>query len=224
MVRLTDAVAMSAPRETLSSLRQLLAERFPVGTTTSAVSLATGVPAIDEALGGLPAGAVSEIVCATPSCGGQLLLGALLRAVRRERGRVALVDAGDSFDPQSWPDDWLRHVVWARCPDAATALRATDILARDANFQLVALDLRLADAKELRRTPAPFWYRLQRAVEAGGLVLAVFTPFVTVPSARVRLELNRPHPFAALADPREALAHALAPQVQRQRMNATRAG
>lgn len=214
---------MSAPDAKLSSLRQLLAERFPQAARNDARVLATGVPAIDAALGGLPCGALTEVVCAAPSCGGQLLLGELLHATRRERGRVALVDGHDSFDPQSWPEDWLRHLVWARCRDTAMALRAADILTRDANLQLVMIDLRRAPAVELRRTPASFWYRLQRSAEPSDLALVVFTPRAQVPSARLRLQLERSHAFAALETERPQLAAALTPVIQRQRLVAASA-
>jgi hypothetical protein len=213
---------MSASVTKLSALRQLLAERYPQAEQTAACVLATGLPAIDERIGGgLPCGAVTEIVCAAPSCGSQLLLGELLRATRHARGRVALVDGHDSFDPQSWPDDWLVHLVWTRCRDTAMALQVADIFARDANFQLVVVDLRCAAPAELRRTPAPFWYRLQRAIEPADLALVVLTPRATVASAQLRLQLDRSHTFAALQKLRSSIAMELTPAVQRQRLVAS---
>lgn len=214
---------MSGSVAKLSSLRQLLAERFPQAARGEARVLETGLPAIDNAVGGLPCGAVTEIVCAAPSCGSQLLLGELLRVTRRERGRVALVDGHDSFDPASWPDDWLSHLVWVRCVDTAQALQAADILTRDANLQLVIVDLRRAPAMELKRTPAQFWYRLQRSAEPSDLALAVFTPAAMVPSARLRLQLTVPLGFLALTTPRHQLAVTLTPTVQRQRLIAASA-
>ena len=214
---------MSAPVATLSSLRQLLAERFPQATRTDSRVLATGIPAIDQSVGGVPCGALTEIVCAAPSCGSQLLLGELLRSTREACGRVALVDAHNSFDPQSWPEDWLRHVVWVRGNDTAVALQAADILARDANFQLLVLDVRLAPLAELRRTPASFWYRLQRAVEPSDLAMVVFTPKATVASAELRLQLDRSHEFLAMEETRPSLALALSPVLQRQRLTAASA-
>jgi len=211
---------MSAPVATLSSLRQLLAERYPQAARAKSRVLCTGLPAIDDAVGGVPCGALTEIVCAAPGCGGQLLLGELLRAAREGCGRAALIDGHDSFDPQSWPDDWLAHLVWARCRDTAMAMHAADIFARDANFQLVVIDLRLASAGELRRTPATFWYRLQRAVETADLALVALTPHAAVPSAQLRLQLERSHALAALAETRASLALALTPVLQRQRLAA----
>ena len=208
---------------TIAHLRQLLAERFPPSAPRAGGRvLATDLPAIDDLTGGgLPDGALTEIVCAAPSCGSQLLLGQLLRAAREARGRVGLIDAHDSFDPASWSTDLLAHVVWVRCQETAAALQAADVLSRDANFRLVVLDLRYAAPAELRRTPAPFWYRLQRAVEPADRALVVFTPHAAVPSAQLRLQLDQSHPFAALDTPRPTLAATLAPTLQRQRLAAT---
>lgn len=205
----------------MSSLRQLLAERFPQTARGAGRGLATGVPAIDDVTGGVPCGVPTEIVCGAASCGGQLLLGELLRAVRREPGRAALVDGQDGFDPASWEPEWLEHLVWVRCRDTAAALKAADIVARDANFRLVAVDLRRATAAELRRTPATYWYRLQRAVEPTELALVVFTPVATVASAGLRLRLERGHGFETIEAARPELARALAPTVQRQRVAAS---
>lgn len=208
---------MSAAPAKLAALRHLLAERFPAATRAPARALTTGIPAIDDATGGLPLGALTEIICAAPSCGSQLLLGQLLAATRATRTRVALVDSADAFDPASWPVDLLAHLVWVRCT-AATALAATDFLIRDANLGLLVLDLRHTPDRELRRTPATLWYRLQRAVEPTDLALVVITPRATVPSAQLRFTLTTPHPITAFALPRPALSAALAPALQRQRL------
>src|SRR6185503_12304654 len=216
---------MPAP-EKLASLRRQLAERLPTlqrtfalfGAAKPARVLPTGVGALDDALGGLPLATVTEIVCAAPSCGGQLLLQQLLAVTRRERRRVALVDSHDSFDPDSCPHDLLAHLLWIRCPSTATALQAADLVARDANLGLVVLDLRRAPEADLRRIPGPQWYRLQRAVEPTDLALVVETPRPSVPSAQVRFVLARPHAMAALDNERPALTTQLTPALQRQRL------
>jgi len=209
---------MPAAPEILAGLRRKLAERFPTAPRIAGRLLRTGLPALDDATGGLPLGAVTEIVCAAPSCGSQLLLEQLLAATRAMRTRVALVDASDSFDPSSFPVDLLAHLVWVRCT-AATAFAAADLLTRDANLGLVVLDLRRSTEHELRRTPSTFWYRLQRAVEPTDLALVVITPRSSVPSAQVRFILNTSHPAAAFGIERPALSLALAPALQRQRLN-----
>lgn len=218
---------MSAVPEKLASLRHLLAERFPslprmagpFGGLRAGRLFPTGLPALDDATGGLPLGAVTELVCAAPSCGGHLFLGQLLAVTRAARQRVALIDGDDSFDPSSYSTDLLAHLVWVRCT-AASALAAADLLTRDANLGLVVLDLRRATEGELRRTPSSFWYRLQRAVEPADLALVVITPRATVPSAQVRFILNASHSAAALEIERPALSTALAPTLQRQRLSA----
>jgi hypothetical protein len=209
---------MSAAPAKLAALRHLLAERFPTAPRTPGRTLATGIAALDD-VGGLPLGAVTEIVCTAPSCGSQLLLGQLLAVTRTTRTRVALVDASDSFDAASYPVDTLAHLVWVRCTPA-TALAAADLLIRDANLGLVVLDLRRTGERELRRTPSSFWYRLQRATEPSDLALVVITPRASVPSAQLRFTLAASHASSALELERPVLSAALAPALQRQRLTA----
>lgn len=215
---------MSAAPEMLAKLRRQLAERFPTATRTLGRTLRTDIPAIDNATGGLPIAAVTEFVCAAPSCGGYLLLQQLLTLTRRERQRVALIDSTDSFDPASCAPDLLAHLLWVRCVDTTQALSVTDLLVRDTNLSLVFLDLRRAPESDLRRIPGPQWYRLQRAVEPTDLALVVFTPRSSVPSAQVRFTLDRSHPISALEAERRALTTTLAPLLQRQRLSLDRLG
>ena len=206
----------ASPRS-LPALRQLLHERFPRATPGAAEPLATGVPAIDEATGGLPRPALTEFTCAAPSCGSSLLLGALLAATRAAALRLALVDADDAFDPDSWEPDLLEHLFWVRARGVPEALAAADLLVRDANLGVVVLDLRHAAPAALRRIPSTSWYRLQRAIESSTLAIAVLTPVALVPSARVRFELGSSSSLPALSRERPSLAAALAPALRRQR-------
>jgi hypothetical protein len=206
--------ASSSP---LPALRQLLRERFPTATHGRAEPLRTGLPGIDEAMGGLPRPALTELVCAAPSCGSQLFIGQLLATTRTGAQRMALVDAGDAFDPASWPSGQLEHLVWVRARDAAEAMAAADLLARDANFSALVLDLRHAASAQLRRIPSTTWYRLQRALEPTTLAAVVISPFSLVPSAHVRLQLNGSHTLAALTQERPALGQTLTLTVLRQR-------
>ncbi|MSU66096.1 MAG: hypothetical protein EXS38_08375 [Opitutus sp.] len=209
---------MSAAPAKLAALRHLLAERFPVAPRPAGRVLPTGLSAVDSLTGGLPHAAVTEFVCAAPSCGGQLLLGQLLAATRATATRVALVDGTDSFDPASFSEDQLAHLVWIRCGKTSEALSAADLLARDANLGLVVLDLRRAPETDLRRIPGPQWYRFQRAVESTDLVLVVITPRPAVPSAQLRFLLDVSHSAADLAHEQPFLSARLAPTLQRQRV------
>lgn len=210
---------MPVARKSIAELRTDLAKRFPTAPRTAGRTLRTGARAIDEATGGLPIAAVTEVVCAAPSCGGHLLLGQLLQTTRAAQQRVALIDSTDSFDPASFEPDLLAHLVWVRCSNTGQALNAADLLARDANLGLVVLDLRHAPEADLRRIPGPQWYRLQRAVEPTDLALLVETPRASVPSAQVRFALTASHPFRAVSRERPGLIDGLAPTLQRQRLS-----
>ena len=212
---------MKTAPEKLAQLRHQLAQRFPTVPRTVGRVLPTGIAAVDRATGGFPLGAVTEIVCAAPSCGGQLFLAQLLDVTRRASQRVALIDSTDSFDPGSFPADQFVHLLWVRCLNTTTALQAADLLARDANLGLVVLDLRRAPESDLRRIPGPQWYRLQRAVEPTDLALVVETPRASVPSAQVRFALQASHDFRTLECERPRLAAELTAALQRQRHAAT---
>jgi hypothetical protein len=208
------SAALSSP---LPALRQLLRERFPSSARGRTAPLATGLPGLDGQTGGLPRPALTELVCTAPGCGSQLFLGQLLTVTRRDGRRVALVDAGDAFDPGSWPAPALEHLVWVRARNANEAMAAADLLARDANFGLLLLDLRHTPFAQLRRIASTTWYRLQRALEPTTLAAVVITPFALVPSAHLRLELRVSHPLDSLAAARPTLSDQLTPTLLRQR-------
>jgi hypothetical protein len=216
---------MPAASEKLHALRDLLARRFPEATPAAhGQRVATGVSAIDDVTGGLPAGGITEIVRATPSCGGALFLSRVIETCRAQRIRVALVDGSDQFDPQSLDANILPHLVWVRCHTLHETMQSADLLARDANFGLVMVDVSGLSIRELRREPSTSWYRLQRAVEQSGLPLLIETPFALVPSAALRLVLSHTHSAFALGSERPALAASLQPLLQRQRLQIAATG
>lgn len=180
-------------------------------------ALATELPGVDDALGGgLPRGALTELVFHAPSSGGQFVLLHLLQAARRVHRFLALVDGADGFDPRTIePHALLRHLLWVRGRGPAQALQAADLLARDTNFGLLALDLRGCDPRELRRLPPTIWYRLQRVVEPTDTVLVALTPCRLVPAARARLAFTRPLPLTCLIMEQSDIAEQLAPTVDR---------
>ncbi len=160
----------------------------------------TGIAAVDALTGGLPRGALTEIVGATSSGRTSLLISVL--AGMTARGEVcALVDACDSFAPECAQSAGvqLAQVLWVRCdnpvssfkfrvssktmptrnpkPETRTydaleqALKATDLLLQSGGFGLVAVDLGDIPVQAARRVPLTSWFRFRRAVENTPTVL-----------------------------------------------------
>src|SRR5438105_1163638 len=148
------------PGAKIIELRQLLAERFPAPEIKAGDCLSTGIPRIDELLGGgLRRGAITELAGLTPSCGSAFFFVTLLRAAARAGRWLALIDGRDCFDPQSVENETLAHLLWVRCTNAAQAIQAADLLARDGNLPLIALDLRCNPPAQFRKIPLTTWFR-----------------------------------------------------------------
>jgi recA bacterial DNA recombination protein len=174
-------------------LRKLLAERFPHSPQSTGMFLATGLPFLDEAIGGgLPKNVITELISPQMSAGSASLIHALLHIAQRDRYYVALIDGRDSFDPQSQAQQnaCLNHLLWVRCTTAMHAIKATDLLLRDGNFPMLVLDLILNPPEELRKIPQTSWYRLQRLVEASSMAFLVLTQQSMVASAQLKIVLN----------------------------------
>jgi hypothetical protein len=172
-------------------LRQLLAKRFPQTFAPATERVRTGVPVLDDLVGGgLPKSAITELSSANLSAGSALFLHALLQNAHRSGFFLALIDGRDSFDPQPLGNAALRNLLWIRCTQAFEAVYAADLLLRDGNFPLVVLDLVLNDVQELRKIPHTNWYRLQRLVEAAPAAFLVLTRRSLISSAQVKLSLE----------------------------------
>jgi recombination protein RecA len=129
--------------------------------------VSTGLGEIDEMTGGLPRGAISELLGPASSGCTTLLLAALKAATDRDEV-FALVDANDSFDPASAAsaDVDLDQLLWVRCgSDAECALKAVDLLLQSGGFGLVALDLGDISTDKARRIQSSWWHRFRRAIE-----------------------------------------------------------
>jgi hypothetical protein len=179
-------------------LRQLLREKFP-GLATRADELpahrrdgwSTGITRLDERLGGgFPKSAISEVVAPRAGAGSALLLLQLLRRAASQNQFMALIDGRDSFDAATVESATLSRLLWMRCHHADEAIKAADLVLRDGNLQIVLLDLVLNPPAELRKVPAPAWYRFQRLVENSNVVLVAFTPRAMISPAEVRVTLR----------------------------------
>lgn len=180
-----------AASDKIIHLRHLLAERFPQTLPPAADALTTGLPVLDEVIGGgLPKSAITELSSPHPSAGSALLIYALLQNAQRAGYFLALVDGQDSFDPQPLDNTCLSHLLWVRCRKAFEAVQAADFLLRDGNFPLVVLDLVLNAPEELRKIPQTSWYRLQRLVEAAPAAFLILTRRSLISSAQLKLSLE----------------------------------
>ncbi|MBS1859762.1 MAG: hypothetical protein JST11_30600 [Acidobacteria bacterium] len=138
----------------------------------------TGIAEIDSATGGLPRGALTEIV--GPACSGRTtMLHSILAGAAAREEACALVDAGDAFCPHdaALAGAALDRLLWVRCAhNAEHALKAVDLLIQGGGFGLVVLDLGDTPPAMARRISLTSWFRLRRAVE--------HTPTVFVALAR----------------------------------------
>ena len=172
-------------------LRKLLTERFPHAPAAAATQLVTGLAFLDEAIGGgLPKGAITELISPEVSAGSALLILALLETAQRDCYFLALIDGRDSFDPQPLGNACLGHLLWMRCTKALEAIKAADLLLRDGNLPLVIVDLVLNPREELRKIPQTNWYRLQRLVESTSTACLVLTRQGRVSSAQLKIVLE----------------------------------
>src|SRR2546426_10017272 len=180
-----------APAGSVLDLRKLLAERFPHAPAAAATHLVTGLSFLDEAIGGgLPKGAITELISPEVSAGSASLIHALLETAQRDCYFLALIDGRASFDPQPLGNACLGHLLWMRCTKALEAIKAADLLLRDGNFPLVIVDLVLNPREELRKIPQTNWYRLQRLVESTSTACLVLTRQGRVSSAQLKIVLE----------------------------------
>ena len=183
------------------NLRKLLAERFPHAPATAATHLVTGLFFLDKSTnGGLPRGAITELICPRTSAGSASLIHTLVHAAHRDNHFLALIDGRDSFDPCGLDNASLGHLLWVRCSKASEVIKAGDLLLRDGNFPLVILDLVLNGPEELRKIPKTNWYRLQRLVELVPTACVVLTRYEMVGSAQLKLVLENSWNLDSLED------------------------
>jgi hypothetical protein len=172
-------------------LRELLAQKFPSQVLRPSAQLPTGLPPLDEVLGGgLRKGGMVEIVAERPSAGSFSLLRAVLEKAAGAGLWAGLIDGRDGFDPHSVPPAALAHLLWLRCQTAAEAIQSADLLLRDGNLPLLCLDLQANAPAELRRVTGPQWYRLHRMLEPTAIAFFALTPFALIPCADLRLLLR----------------------------------
>src|SRR5204862_3317734 len=107
------AMAMSGK---ILNLRNLLAIRFPQAPMLVGTRLVTGLASFDQPIGGgLPKGAITELISPRASAGSASLIHAFIHGAYRDKCFVALIDGRDSFDPCARANSILRPLLWMRC-------------------------------------------------------------------------------------------------------------
>jgi hypothetical protein len=202
------ALIDTSPTQALASLRIQLTERFgaaAAGVATTPTnhrlpSLSTGIPVWDAA-GGLPQGQMTE-ACGGAADGALLLESILTQSPHRIS---ALVDAADSLEPTDWPLVCMARLLWVRCRAIKQAMHAIDLLLRDGNCQLLALNLQRVPAHQLATVASSTWHRFHRLLEHRPSALVVFSPQPLVEGARTRLACATDWNLDSLDSPRSSL-------------------
>jgi hypothetical protein len=144
----------------------------------------SGIPTLDAAIGGLPRGAIVEILGAPSSGRTSLMLSILSTAI--QHGEVcALLDGTDAFDPESGAAAGIdmQRLLWVRCHSLDQVLRSADLLLQGGGFGAVALDLSDLPPQAVRGVPLAAWFRFQRVLEHTPTILLVMGRESAVKSA-----------------------------------------
>ena len=174
-----------------STLGKRLSSTLMLREKAAPLTVSTGVSALDALTGGLPRGALSEIVGQASSGRTGVMLAAMAGSTRRDEA-CALVDASDNFDPASAvvAGGDLDRLLWVRCGERDRSslpkdqrrsslgrleqvLKVTDLLLQGGGFGMVVLDLGNIPTESVRRVPLTSWFRFRRAVEPTATVLLI---------------------------------------------------
>jgi hypothetical protein len=160
-------------------LAELLRKRLVVPASRverEGQTVSSGLGELDRvAGGGLPAGAISEVVA--PSCGGATVLYAALAGATSRGEMVAVVDPREGFDVASAHAAGvvLEHLLWVRPRGPLSrALRALERILSAGGFGMAALSLGV-DSPGSCGAPAA-WMRIRKLAVASGAVVLVVSP------------------------------------------------
>lgn len=170
-------------------IRSLVERRIPGALTVyerqTPEVFPTGIAAVDREVGGIPKGALTQL-CASAgiTSGRTTLLLSLLGQVAGKEQFCALVDASDSFDPESAAATGicLSRLLWVRCTERGMkaveqAFKAADILIQNGGFGLIAIDLGNVDERLIRKIPLTTWFRFARVMEKLPTALVIMLPY-----------------------------------------------
>jgi recombination protein RecA len=188
-----------------AQIEQVLPAAFAFYPRQDRGSIPTGIAQIDNAVGGVPLHALTEICGNRPGSpddavfvgwGGNMaysgktsvLLSLLAQATREHF--CALIDAADGFDPASGQATGIdfSRLLWVRCgknkiklSPLEQAFKVADILLQSGGFGLIAVDLSGISERVVRKIPLTTWFRFSRVIErqAAALVFLEQEPHAT---------------------------------------------
>ena len=199
------------PSAKIIQLRQALAEKFPHlrahgAPVVASPAWATGLLQIDgSSRGGLPKGALTEVVAAGRSAGSATVIHALMERAAREQQIITFLDGNDSLDVTQLAPATLARLLWIRARGAGDTLKALDLVLRDPNLGFVIVDLAFNNRADLHRIPGTTWYRFQRLLEDSSAICVVVTPQRMVLPAKLQITLRAESSLAGLDAPRDRL-------------------
>jgi recombination protein RecA len=185
----------------LAIVRAQVERRIPGALTvyerTAPEVFPTGIAVIDRETGGIPKGALTQICAPVGITSGRTtLLLSLLAQVTGKEQFCAVVDASDSFDPESANavGVCLSRLLWVRCIERGMkavehAFKSADILIQNGGFGVIAIDLGNVNEKLVRKIPLTTWFRFARVMEALPTALVILLPYSAAQSCAA-LTLN----------------------------------
>jgi hypothetical protein len=202
--------------------------------------LQTGVPAVDTLLkGGLPLGAITEVVGAESSGRTSFALSFVARCTQASRV-CAWIDVSDALHPESAAAAGvdLERLLWIRCGVVTNsrpslrngkllapikpwsridqALRVTDLLLQAGGFGAIILDMGSVAPEFTSRVPLATWFRYRAAAERSQAIILLLTQHPCAKSsAELLLRMQHQQSLPQTSTVLEAMNHKL--EVVRQR-------
>lgn len=179
-------VQPSENTQRMESLRALITERYGTARPRhSRTLLRTGISKWDSVTGGIGQSATTEICGSSRNCA--LLLDAILQSASSQGVLSAIIDGGNSFEPGDYNAISRGGMLWVSTHTPKSALQATDLLLRDGNLPLIALDLHGFGPSHLSKIPVSTWHRFARLLEQNNSALLVFNPQPLVEGCQTRV-------------------------------------
>jgi hypothetical protein len=173
-----EANQVLQPMTSIAVIRSQIERRIPGALTVyerqKPELFPTGIAALDQQVGGIPKGGLTQICAPAGNNSGRttLLMSLLAQVTREQEEFCSVIDATDCFDPESASKMGVcfSRLLWSRCGDRGMkalerSFRATDILIQNGGFGVIVLNLSYIEEKLIRKIPHTSWFCLARKIE-----------------------------------------------------------